>query len=79
MFCQIVSDVCNPDGMSTGMIEIRVLDTLEIDARRAELLERVGMSLYELRERAHEYELTLDDLEVLRELENLEFISGEYQ
>ena len=53
-----------------------VLSADEIDARYMALLERAGMSLKDLRNKAHEYELSVEQLEMLRELERLEFISG---
>ena len=49
----------------------------EVAERRCVLLERVGCSLYELRDRAHDYELSIEELEILRELERLEFLVGE--
>ena len=55
---------------------VNVLSPTELDARRRELLASVGCSLYDLRDRAHEYELSIDELEVLRELERLEFLAG---
>lgn len=73
---RIVGGLCNPVGMTTGTVDVRVLAEDEIASRRASLLERAGMSLYELRDKAHEYELSLGELEILRELERLEFISG---
>lgn len=55
---------------------IRVLTRDELDERRRQLLSKAGCSLYELRERAREYKLTLDELEIVRELERLEFLAG---
>lgn len=53
-----------------------VLSPADIETRRKALLERVGLSLYDLRTRAHEYQLTIQELEILRELERLEFLAG---
>ncbi|MGM7671460.1 hypothetical protein [Microbacterium sp. A93] len=55
---------------------VNVLSRADLDDRRRELLSSVGCSLYDLRDRAHEYELSIDELEVLRELERLEFLAG---
>lgn len=55
---------------------VNVFSRTDLDARRHALQERVGRSLYELRDSAHEYELTIEELEVLRELERLEFLAG---
>lgn len=62
--------------MGNGSVTVTVLSPDDIETRRTELLERVGMSLYNLRDRAHDYELSLEELEVLRELERLEFLSS---
>ncbi|WP_285363966.1 hypothetical protein [Microbacterium sp. LMC-P-041] len=55
---------------------VNVLSPTDLESRRRELLSSVGFSLYDLRDRAHEYVLSIDELEVLRELERLEFLSG---
>lgn len=55
---------------------VNVLSPTDLDARRRELLGSVGCSLYDLRDQAHEYALSIDELEVLRELERLEFLAG---
>lgn len=55
---------------------VNVLSTTDLESRRRELLAAVGCSLYDLRDRAHDYELSIDELEVLRELERLEFLAG---
>lgn len=55
---------------------VNVLSQKDLERRRRELLDTVGCSLYDLRDRAHEYKLSIDELEVLRELERLEFLAG---
>ena len=76
VFCHVVGASCNHGSMTTGTVDVSVLTVEDIDVKRRELLARVGMSLYELRARAHEYELSIDELEILRALERLEFIAG---
>lgn len=76
VFCCFVSGVWQSSSMATGTVDINVLTSKDIEVRRRKLLDRVGMSLYELRERAHEYELSIEELEILRALERLEFIAG---
>lgn len=70
-----VGAVWHPVAM-TPMPTVNVMSTAELESRRRELLDSVDCSLYELRDRAHEYVLSLDELEVLRELERLEFLAG---
>jgi hypothetical protein len=55
---------------------VNVLSPIDLEARRRELLITAGCSLYDLRDRAHEYALSIEELEVLRELERLEFLAG---
>lgn len=55
---------------------VNVLSATDLESRRRELLAAVGCSLYDLRDRAHDYELSIDELEVLRELDRLEFLAG---
>lgn len=62
--------------MTTGEVTVEILSLQDINERHRELLNDVGVSVSELRDRAHAYELTIDELEVLRELERLEFLAG---
>ncbi|MDR7189542.1 hypothetical protein J2Y46_002368 [Microbacterium sp. BE35] len=62
--------------MTTGEVTVEILSLQDINERHRELLNDVGVSMSELRDRAHAYELTIDELEVLRELERLEFLAG---
>ncbi|GAA5098280.1 hypothetical protein GCM10025760_33300 [Microbacterium yannicii] len=62
--------------MTTGEVTVEILSLDEVDSRHRELLDQVGVSVSELRSRAYAYELTIDELEVLRELERLEFLAG---
>lgn len=55
---------------------VHVMTATDLEDRRRALLSAAGCSLHDLRVRAHEYELSLDELEVLRELERIEFLSG---
>ena len=77
--CPSVHDVrrsWHPVGM-TPEARVNVMTEHEVAERRCVLLERVGCSLYELRDRAHDYELSIEEFEILRELERLEFLVGE--
>lgn len=67
--------MCHPVTMILEPI-VNVLSPTDLQARRRDLLATVGCSLYDLRDRAHEYALSIDELEVLRELERLEFLAG---
>jgi hypothetical protein len=70
-----VGGVCHYLSMTPEPI-VNVLSRTDLEARRQELLDSVGCSLYDLRDRAHEYVLSIEELEVLRELERLEFLAG---
>ena len=62
--------------MTNHGINVTVLSASDIEQRRGELLAKFnGKSLYDLRDMAYEYKLSLDELEVLRELERLEFLA----
>ncbi|WP_394289431.1 hypothetical protein [Microbacterium sp.] len=62
--------------MTTGEVVVEILSLDDVNERHRELLDDVGVSISELRDRAREYELTIDELEVLRKLERFEFLAG---
>ncbi|MDQ1217179.1 hypothetical protein [Microbacterium arborescens] len=55
---------------------VNVLSPVDVEARRRDLLAAAGSDLYDLRDRAHDYSLSIEELEILRELERLEFLTG---
>ncbi|WP_404444452.1 hypothetical protein LG315_11915 [Microbacterium marinum] len=62
--------------MTTGEVTVEILSLDDVNERHREMLGDVGVSMTELRDRAHAYELSIDELEVLRKLERLEFLAG---
>lgn len=66
----------HPGNMTTGEVVVEILSLDDVNERHRELLDDVGVSISELRDRAREYELTIDELEVLRKLERFEFLAG---
>lgn len=63
--------------MKSNELGVRVLSLDEARERRDELLREAGCSLYDLLEREADYELSTDQLELVRELQRLEFLIGE--
>jgi len=53
-----------------------VLSPEDISVRRAELMERSGMTLEELRDKNDSFELDQNGQAILRRLEELEFLEG---
>ncbi|WP_282851712.1 hypothetical protein [Gulosibacter sediminis] len=60
--------------MESQDVNVRVLTVDDAKRRREEILRETGYSAYELLERESAYELTLEELEVVRELRRLEFL-----
>jgi hypothetical protein len=56
------------------MPEVEMLTVAEAEARRAEVLARVGGDEASLRRRADRYELDADELAALTELEELDYL-----
>lgn len=77
MGSELVGGTCDAVRMTTGSINVELLNEADIERRRGQLLARAGVSLYELRGRARDYALSIAELEVLRELERLEFLAGD--
>ena len=62
------------DGDVSPVVEVRGED---LRARRAELLEHLGMTLSELESKATAYALTTEQREAWEELGNISFLLGE--
>ncbi|WP_225755446.1 hypothetical protein [Actinotalea sp. Marseille-Q4924] len=58
------------------MTQITYLTKDDIARRRAELLDRAGLNLDELRGRGATYQLSPEQAVILKELEDLEFLAG---
>jgi hypothetical protein len=58
------------------MTQITFLTKDDIARRQAELLDRAGLSLDELRDRQTTYRLSPEQALILKELEDLEFLAG---
>lgn len=57
--------------MSSG---VKVFDRDSLERRRASVLERVGVTEQDLRERGARYALTADEMAVLDELNGLDYL-----
>jgi hypothetical protein len=62
--------------IGADMPPVELLTPTEIEARRRELLESIGMDENMLRERARSYLLSAEEAGVLTELDGLEFLLG---
>ncbi|WP_029153926.1 hypothetical protein [Microbacterium gubbeenense] len=63
--------------MTTGTVNVRILSDEDIEARKATLrAEAGGRTLRELRNLAYDYRLSIEDLEVLREMERINFLAA---
>ncbi len=56
---------------------LEVLDSAGIERRRGELLSRAGMSANRMRELAEKFKLDQEGQAILRQLDELDFLSGE--
>lgn len=56
------------------MPTVELLTDAEIEDRRRQLLERAGLPEEELRRRSRDYMLTREQMGILRELEDLDYL-----
>lgn len=58
----------------SAMPTVELLTDAEIEDRRRQLLERAGLPEEELRRRSRDYMLTREQMGILRELEDLDYL-----